>query len=206
MRNYWFSRVAVSAVTSLLWAADTSKIEGPNPASAWCQSDGVVWAVTSDCLQSYRTPIDYEKGFAFESLPPGAYKLVAVCDYEAAYSHLTGDIRVQGGETKTVYLDVRSWTAGNPEVFRHPNLPLNGRILDTAGRPLAGVAVTIHRPKNDGGERETTSESDGRFGFCRVVSGRFTLEFKRAGYDTVTKRIDFNLLNTPSVEIKLRRR
>ena len=162
--------------------------------------------MTNDCLQSYRTPIDYEKGFAFESLPPGVYRLVAVCDYEAAFSALTDEIRVQPGETKTVHLDVSSLTAGNPEVISHPNLPLTGKVLDDAGRPLAGVAVTIHRPKGVSGERETASESDGRFGFCRVVTGRFTLEFKRAGYHTVTKRINLNLLNTPSIEIRLRRR
>jgi hypothetical protein len=160
--------------------------------------------VTNDCLQSYRTPIDYEKGFAFESLPPGAYKLVAVCD--GMFSALTNSIRVQPRETKTVYLDVKLWQGEFGGPTPPPSLPLDGRILDEFDRPVRGATVTVRRPRWDGGERETQSQPDGRFGFCNVLTGKFTLEVKHVGYRTGAVRLDFDGVTGKPLEIKLRRR
>jgi hypothetical protein len=206
MKRIGFS--AYAALVATACAADAGSIVGPNPVQGWCHPSSVVWALSSECLRSYRTVIDSEKGFAFQSLPAGTYKLYGVCDdgLWVVASRWTEDIRIEPGEIKTVHLEWRLVEGEYGEQPAPPSLPLSGRILDEAGRPLAGAIVTVHRRERDGGQKETDSESDGRFGFCRVSQGRLTLEVKRAGYLTVTTRIDVNIHNTKSLEIKLRRR
>src|SRR5215831_17788802 len=61
-------------------AAETGKLQGPNPSSTSCHPTGVVWAQTPSCRIAYRTTIDWNNGFVFEALPVGTYKVMAVCE------------------------------------------------------------------------------------------------------------------------------
>jgi hypothetical protein len=181
-------------------AADTGRIVGtaqPNPLNA-CDQGGVAWAATSDCRVFYRTAIDPQNRFTFESIPPGSYTIMGVCDRYSA--HPPVDIRVLPGENTTVELALDA-----PDIegiFEPPAGPLFGRILDRASHPIAGATITT-------GPGIQTAESgpDGRFGFCQAIAGKGgTLTVKRDGYRTKTVRIKSDRVIVPPFEIKLRKR
>ncbi|HEX8330442.1 MAG TPA: TonB-dependent receptor [Hymenobacter sp.] len=75
--------------------------------------------------------------------------------------------------------------------------PLTGRVLDAAtGEGLPGATVLFSDLK-----RGTASEADGRFSFANLPRGRFTLQIRSLGYNTVTQTVDTG--SGQPVEVKL---
>ncbi|HEU4720540.1 MAG TPA: TonB-dependent receptor [Gemmatimonadaceae bacterium] len=61
---------------------------------------------------------------------------------------------------------------------------LHGRVIDTAGAPLAGVRVVVTELS-----RAQTTSDDGRFRFGAVTGGRYTLSFSRVGLAPESRRV-----------------
>ena len=157
----------------------------------------MAWAATSDCRVFYRTAIDSQNRFEFESIPSGSYTILGVCGRSSASPPV--DIRILGRESKTVELVL--FAPNIDGVFEPPPRPLFGRILDRAGRPIEGATITTGP-----GVQTAQSGLDGQFGFCEGIAGRGTLTVKRDGYRTQTVRIKSDSLIVPPFEIKLRKR
>ena len=64
------------------------------------------------------------------------------------------------------------------------NHALHGRVVDTAGAPLAGVRVVV----TELSRTQTTADS-GRFRFGAVTSGRYTISFSRVGLAPESRRV-----------------
>jgi iron complex outermembrane receptor protein len=64
------------------------------------------------------------------------------------------------------------------------NHALQGRVVDTAGAPLAGVRVVVTELT-----RTHVTGEDGRFRFGAVTSGRYTLSFSRVGLAPESRRV-----------------
>ncbi len=65
-----------------------------------------------------------------------------------------------------------------------PNNTITGRVVDPAGSPLAGVAVSL------GGQalkapQSVTTTADGAYRFTAIPFGAYTLSFRRAGFRPV---------------------
>jgi hypothetical protein len=191
------SVTAAVVFVTVCQAADTGRIVGTAQPPNVCRLGGIAWAATSNCRVFYRTAIDSQNGFGFESIPPGSYTILGVCGRSSAAPPV--DIRVLPGENTTVELELDA-----PDIegiFEPPGRPLFGRILDRAGRPIEGATITTGP-----GVQTTESGPDGRFGFCEAIAGKGTLTVKRDGYRTQTVRIKSDSVIVPPFEIKLRKR
>ena len=204
--NQLVSKMSVVVFVAYSWSADTGRIVGAvtlYPSSA-CERGGVVFAMTPDCRTSYRTTFDDRGKFAFDAIPSGTYDVMAGC--QNAFSPPAQNIRVPPAETATLDLQVTAWRDESGHAMP-PALPLNGRILDGAGRPIEGAIVTDTRKDPlVGGGASSVSGPDGRFGICEVVPGRIPLEVKRQGYRTRTIRLTLDDSKITPTEIKLRKR
>jgi len=119
-----------------------------------------VWAITSDCLKSYRTITNAEGRFVFDGIPSGIYRLMA--NGPGIWQEPTKDILLRPGATVEVNLWMESKVSENePPILS----PLHGVIVDTEDRPVWGAVIT------DFSAHETRSNNDGRFGFCRIYAG-----------------------------------
>ena len=89
---------------------------------------------------------------------------------------------------------------------------IQGRVLDDAGKPLAGATVSTYSRHDDpenwtreirtfGNENEVKTDADGRFVFSGLMSGGYTFNVTADGY-TSTK-LKHILTGTDEAEIRL---
>lgn len=86
-----------------------------------------------------------------------------------------------------------AWAAAAPAAFAQP--PSNavvGRVLDTAGEPLAGAAVSLVELR-----RGTTTDAGGRFTIASVPFGVYHLSFQRVGYAPEVLHVEFGPQSGP---------
>jgi hypothetical protein len=177
----------------------TGIINGPN-----CDGGGAaVWAVTSDCRRSYRTVQFQGDRFILEAIPPGSYKLVGYCF--AAYTEPTPEFQVERGVTVEKNVSLDAGTLDGSDIPKGIT-PLNGRIVDDAGRRVEGATVTAS--VSGGLWGDSVTGVDGRFGYCALPPGKLSLVVKHPDYRTKTVKFSLGIFNYSSgqLEIKLGKR
>ncbi len=133
-----------------------------NPAGSVQPIPDVTVIVARDEV-SDTTVTDAAGGFRVESRGPGTYR-VSVNVPERFYSE---------DPTTTVTLrDPRS-CAAVAAMLHHDGL-VAGRVVDTAGRPVAGLTIEL-APSGKGPGTRTVTGRDGRYSVARVPPGRFVL-------------------------------
>ncbi len=170
-------------VTVLAGAAVSGRISvegGPLPKAAWVSLDG--WDFGgSPYPEDASAPVAAVKDdgtFRMEGVPPGKHYLRAAAD-----GFLAGDcpeIEVSAGQVLE-----------GVAVPLVPEAILQGRVVDTEGRPLAGAAVRAqwHRPDWLGGDRNpieyslrAQSGEDGRFAVRRLREGEYEILVRLDGW------------------------
>src|SRR5689334_20917621 len=119
------SVIAAVICATVCHAVDTGRIVGTAQPPNVCRLGGIAWAATSNCRVFYRTAIDSQNRFGFESIPPGSYTILGVCGRSSASPPV--DIRVLPRESTTVELVL--FAADIEGTFEPPGRPLFGRIL-----------------------------------------------------------------------------
>lgn len=78
---------------------------------------------------------------------------------------------------------------------------LIGITLDAAGSPIAGVAVELVNSAN--GRSESTSDENGRFSFLFLPPARYTVNFSKLGFTTLSSSINISVTETHRLDIRL---
>ena len=110
------------------------------------------------------TVTDAAGEFRVESRGPGTYR-VNVNVPERFYSDAPA--------TTVTLRDPRS--CASVDIALHDNGQITGRVVDTAGRPVAGLTIELGPSRMGGGGRRTVTDRDGRYLLSRVPSGRFVV-------------------------------
>jgi hypothetical protein len=131
---------------------------------------------------------DAKGEFRAEDLPPGRY---SVASNAPRYRDLRVPAEIVAGEQKQVELRLVSRPAS-----------LAGKLLDAAGRAVAGAMVVLR----DGAGNPVTSFTtlaDGSFGTTGLKPGRYTLQAKTADGRTAESTIQLTGGEIATVELKL---
>jgi hypothetical protein len=76
------------------------------------------------------------------------------------------------------------WAADADRAAGPPPGGVTGKVIDSQGKPIAGVRVTLGR--RQGEARVTLTDPEGVFCFCRVDAARdYTLRVEKAGFATI---------------------
>ncbi|PKL40523.1 MAG: hypothetical protein CVV44_02655 [Spirochaetae bacterium HGW-Spirochaetae-1] len=83
---------------------------------------------------------------------------------------------------------------GEQDIYLDPEAVLAGTITDSTGRPISGVEVKLQNSdySDDGRENRpqfSTTGSDGKYRFIKLVQGSYSLAFSGSGYITETARL-----------------
>lgn len=110
--------------------------------------------------------------FAFESLEPGWYE-VSVSDDSSLVERRLGEAGQSAGEIAFVL----------PERL----VPLEGRVVDADGAPVAGARVSVSGDRPDA---EARTGADGAYRFPRVLPGRQRLEVRHADFGLAVEMVE----------------
>ncbi len=157
----------------------------------------VVWAVTENCHESYRTVADEAGRYSFEAMPSGQYKVYA--EHPGFVQVSLESVALTSGDAKVDLVLVNSEvdTGGSPPVG-----PVQGVITDSTGRPVEGARVIY-----ESGRETALTDAAGKFGICRSGE-RLDLRIEHAEYRkrTVKVKMDFEKQPMRQLKIVLRKR
>ena len=80
---------------------------------------------------------------------------------------------------------------------------IEGRILDAAGQPLAGAAVTLVSQKTSSIHHDLSTDKQGRFLQIGLPPGNYVVSAKKEGFAPAAKEIHVSIAETTSVVISL---
>lgn len=109
------------------------------------------------------TATDGDGRYRLEGVPTGPQSLAAT---QQDYARAVRDLDVRPGENRLDFELAAGWEVA-------------GRVIDAAGAPVPGSAVTL-RPA-EGSRQETTSGPDGAFAFQGVAEGTWRLRAEKPG-------------------------
>ncbi|MFL6291421.1 MAG: carboxypeptidase regulatory-like domain-containing protein [Thermoanaerobaculia bacterium] len=115
---------------------------------------------------------DADGRFAFESLEPGWYE-VRLSDDSSLVERRLGEAGKSAGEIAFVL----------PERL----VPLEGRVVDADGAPVAGARVSVSGDRPDA---EARTGADGGYRFPRVLPGRQRLEVRHADFGLAVEMVE----------------
>jgi protocatechuate 3,4-dioxygenase beta subunit len=115
---------------------------------------------------------DADGRFEFESLEPGWYQ-VRLSDDSSLVERRLGEAGRSAGEIAFVL----------PERL----VPLEGRVVDADGAPVAGARVSVSGDRPDG---EARTGTDGGYRFPRVLPGRQRLEVRHADFGLAVEMVE----------------
>jgi protocatechuate 3,4-dioxygenase beta subunit len=115
---------------------------------------------------------DADGRFAFESLEPGWYE-VDLSDDSSLVERRLGEAGQSAGEIAFVL----------PERL----VPLEGRVVDADGAPVAGARVSVSGDRPDA---EARTGTDGGYRFPRVLPGRQRLEVRHADFGLAVEMVE----------------
>ncbi|HEX6862427.1 MAG TPA: carboxypeptidase-like regulatory domain-containing protein, partial [Thermoanaerobaculia bacterium] len=115
---------------------------------------------------------DADGRFEFESLEPGWYE-VHVPDDSSLVERRLGEAGMSAGEIAFVL----------PERL----VPLEGRVVDADGAPVAGARVSVSGDRPDA---EARTGTDGGYRFSRVLPGRQRLEVRHADFGLAVEMVE----------------
>ncbi|MFL6200616.1 MAG: carboxypeptidase regulatory-like domain-containing protein, partial [Thermoanaerobaculia bacterium] len=115
---------------------------------------------------------DADGRFAFESLEPGWYE-VRLSDDSSLVERRLGEAGKSAGEIAFVL----------PERL----VPLEGRVVDADGAPVAGARVSVSGDRPDA---EARTGTDGGYRFPRVLPGRQRLEVRHADFGLAVEMVE----------------
>jgi peroxiredoxin len=91
-------------------------------------------------------------------------------------------------ETEVTVLPTNDFLAGTAKMTVGHGIELSGLVVDGAGKPVAGVAITRnHEWRNPAAE--LSSEADGRFSIVNLRAGEMILTFQAAGLAAQTREL-----------------
>ena len=127
--------------------------------------------------------LDGEGGFRFAGLDPGTYRLAVTTwrylpDGEGA--SLEREVEIGAAEDGGFVYDPAQEFQFH--LRRKPGLAVTGRVLDRAGRPVAGATVRAIEIRLNHEVRRTTSTPEGRFGFTGLYGDRYRIEAESADH------------------------
>ncbi|MEA2561330.1 MAG: hypothetical protein QOH06_2834, partial [Acidobacteriota bacterium] len=115
---------------------------------------------------------DADGRFAFESLEPGWYE-VRLSDDSSLVERRLGEAGRSAGEIAFVL----------PQRL----VPLEGRVVDADGAPVAGARVSVSGDRPDA---EARTGTDGGYRFPRVLPGRQRLEVRHADFGLAVEMVE----------------
>src|SRR5215210_7638681 len=115
---------------------------------------------------------DADGRFAFESLEPGWYE-VRLSDDSSLVERRLGEAGQSAGEIAFV--------------LSERLVPLEGRVVDADGAPVAGARVSVSGDRPDA---EARTGTDGGYRFPRVLPGRQRLEVRHADFGLVVEMVE----------------
>jgi hypothetical protein len=127
--------------------------------------------LTSDG-EELRTVTRADGLYHFENVAPGEYEVSATLD-------------TLGSSTRPEKVTVLKGGCGVADLVLEPRTRLAGKVVDSSGKPLGGVAVQlVHRGASGKWHAEYryrgTTDSEGRFEFERVPTGEYRVAFGMA--------------------------
>ncbi|HEX7154902.1 MAG TPA: carboxypeptidase-like regulatory domain-containing protein [Thermoanaerobaculia bacterium] len=133
------------------------------------------------------TRTDGEGRYRLEGVPSGPQSLAASQEgYQSAIRELT----VQPGQNQ---LDFRLGEG----------FAIGGRVTDSGGAPLGGVAVSL-LTSGPGATQNETSAGDGSFRFSGVAPGRFIVSAQKQGYATARQELQLVDRAIEDLDLQLR--
>jgi len=143
---------------------------------AGAELDFGFWARSFHKLEARRTKVDESGKFSISALPQGReYEIF----YVEAKGYGSGNASVQPKDTQTSRYEFPAF------VLKHANLKIAGRVLDDAGKPLAGMEVYFmgkgqKMNSEDQWSRgqpycNTLTDSEGRFSFDTICDAPLTV-------------------------------
>jgi protocatechuate 3,4-dioxygenase beta subunit len=115
---------------------------------------------------------DVDGRFAFESLEPGWYEVVLMDDSYRVERRL-GEAGKSADEIAFV--------------LPYQLVPLEGRVVDADGAPVAGARVSVSGDRPDA---EARTGADGSYRFPRVLAGRQRLEVRHADFGLAVEMVE----------------
>jgi beta-lactamase regulating signal transducer with metallopeptidase domain/thiol-disulfide isomerase/thioredoxin/protocatechuate 3,4-dioxygenase beta subunit len=109
----------------------------------------------------------------------------------------------RGGFSRT--LTIEEARAGKGVLVMKVGVPIAGRVVGPAGRPVAGAAVALGYSNSDGDCYRTRTDADGRFRFAHIDPAdrsNLNLGVEAAGYAPAVKSL-LSASNLPSQEFQL---
>jgi protocatechuate 3,4-dioxygenase beta subunit len=134
---------------------------------------------------SLRSGTDADGHYRIEGIAPGPHTLEA---YSEGYRGAVRDVEAKG-ETRGVDFQLDR------------GLELSGRVIDTAGNPVAGAVVFVEGTGRN--SRVTDSEEDGSFRVAGLENGKYSLHASR-GADSGAAETAVTLTGAPVSGIELR--
>ena len=102
-------------------------------------------------------------------------------------------------------LTIEEARAGKSVLLMKVGVPVAGRVVDSAGRPVARAAVALGFSNSDGDCYRTRTDADGRFRFAHVEGeerSNLTLAVEAAGHAPAVKSVSITA-DLPSQEFRL---
>lgn len=164
----------------------------PLAASAWSQNK-LTLALKNAPLKDALQQIEQQSAYRFfynESVLAGKETVtlsIRDADLHAVLDQLLPSRGISYRLLENNVVVLQAQNLSNPPADR----PVSGRVTDAAGRPLAGVSVTVQGSRNG-----TSTDADGRYSL-NLPDGATTLVFSSVGYQTqavaVEGRTEVNL-------------